>query len=102
MAVGPASAALVTSMKKNDQPAIRRCSFCNKDQNQVLKLIAGPAVFICDECVEVCQDIVSGKYDQPSASDDIAPIAWLQWGRQMTKCRTCGRVWPTERPGTNP
>ncbi len=38
---------------------IPRCSFCNKDQNDVRKLIAGPTVFICDECVEVCNDIIS-------------------------------------------
>ncbi|MFN8061788.1 MAG: ATP-dependent Clp protease ATP-binding subunit ClpX [Vicinamibacterales bacterium] len=36
-----------------------RCSFCNKDQNDVRKLIAGPTVFICDECVEVCNDIIA-------------------------------------------
>jgi len=82
-------------VKLTNQPAILRCSFCNKDQNEVLKLIAGPTVFICDECVEVCQEIVSGKHDQPSASDEIIPIAWLHWGRQMTKCRTCGRIWPS-------
>jgi hypothetical protein len=35
------------------------CSFCNKDQNDVKKLIAGPAVFICDECVEVCNEIIA-------------------------------------------
>src|SRR6476661_1360710 len=35
-----------------------RCSFCNKSQNDVRKLIAGPTVFICDECVAVCQDII--------------------------------------------
>jgi ATP-dependent protease Clp ATPase subunit len=38
---------------------ILRCSFCNKSQNEVQKLISGPAVFICDECVEVCNDIVA-------------------------------------------
>ncbi len=36
-----------------------RCSFCNKDQNDVRKLIAGPTVFICDECVDVCNDIIA-------------------------------------------
>src|SRR5258706_6036777 len=36
-----------------------RCSFCNKDQNDVGKLIAEPTVFICDECVEVCNDIIA-------------------------------------------
>jgi len=35
-----------------------RCSFCNKSQNDVRKLIAGPTVFICDECVSVCNDIL--------------------------------------------
>jgi ATP-dependent Clp protease ATP-binding subunit ClpX len=45
--------------KKNGEPEILRCSFCNKDQNDVRKLIAGPTVFICDECVEVCNDIIA-------------------------------------------
>jgi hypothetical protein len=40
------------------------CSFCKKSQEQIRKLIAGPNVFICDECVDVCVDIVS----DPSAS----------------------------------
>ena len=46
-------------VKKSGEPEILRCSFCNKDQNDVRKLIAGPTVFICDECVEVCNDIVA-------------------------------------------
>ncbi len=45
--------------KKAGEPEILRCSFCNKDQNDVRKLIAGPTVFICDECVEVCNDIIA-------------------------------------------
>ena len=35
------------------------CSFCGKSQQEVRKLIAGPTVFICDECVELCLDIIS-------------------------------------------
>ena len=34
------------------------CSFCGKSQHEVRKLIAGPTVFICDECVELCKDII--------------------------------------------
>ena len=34
------------------------CSFCGKSQHEVRKLIAGPTVFICDECVELCLDII--------------------------------------------
>ncbi len=46
-------------MKKNGDAEVLRCSFCNKDQNDVRKLIAGPTVFICDECVDVCNDIIA-------------------------------------------
>jgi ATP-dependent Clp protease ATP-binding subunit ClpX len=45
--------------KKTTDGEILRCSFCNKDQNDVRKLIAGPTVFICDECVDVCNDIIA-------------------------------------------
>ena len=46
-------------VKKDNDGEVLRCSFCNKDQNDVRRLIAGPTVFICDECVEVCNDIVT-------------------------------------------
>ena len=42
------------------------CSFCGKDQHEVKKLIAGPTVFICDECVWLCVDIL--KADHPPIS----------------------------------
>lgn len=42
-----------------------RCSFCNKSQDQVKKMIAGPAgVYICDECIEICSDILEEEFDQ--------------------------------------
>ncbi len=52
--------------KKTGENEVLRCSFCNKDQNDVRKLIAGPTVFICDECVEVCNDIIAddNKFDR--------------------------------------
>jgi hypothetical protein len=37
------------------------CSFCGKSQHEVRKLIAGPTVFVCDECVELCMDIISAE-----------------------------------------
>jgi len=43
--------------KKNDKDSLF-CSFCGKSQKEVKKLIAGPTVFICDECVELCMDII--------------------------------------------
>ena len=52
-----------------------RCSFCNKTQEQVRKLIAGPSgVYICDECVEICADIIEEEYEEEEEildSDDI-------------------------------
>ena len=48
-------------MKRNNSDETLRCSFCNKSQNEVRKLIAGPTVFICDECVRVCNDIIDDE-----------------------------------------
>jgi ATP-dependent Clp protease ATP-binding subunit ClpX len=53
---------------KKDGEDILRCSFCNKSQNDVKKLIAGPTVFICDECVDVCNEIISDDITQESAT----------------------------------
>ncbi len=44
--------------KKSDDDKLLYCSFCGKSQQDVKKLIAGPSVFICDECVELCNDII--------------------------------------------
>jgi len=44
-----------------------RCSFCGKPQAQVGQMISGPGVFICDQCVELCMDIVEGVQSQPEA-----------------------------------
>jgi ATP-dependent Clp protease ATP-binding subunit ClpX len=49
----------MTMKKGTGENETLRCSFCNKDQNDVRKLIAGPTVFICDECVDVCNDIIA-------------------------------------------
>ena len=53
---------------------IVRCSFCNKPQSQVRKMIAGPnGVYICDQCVDVCTEIIEDElgYEEESMYDDI-------------------------------
>jgi len=40
------------------------CSFCNKGQDEVRKLVAGPMVYICDECIELCNDIIAEEYEK--------------------------------------
>jgi len=54
-------------VKKGGEDVLR-CSFCNKSQNDVKKLIAGPTVFICDECVDVCNEIISDDLTAEAAS----------------------------------
>ena len=51
-------------MKKRDDDANLSCSFCGKSQREVKKLIAGPTVYICDECIELCNDIIAEEYGQ--------------------------------------
>jgi len=48
----------MTNSSSNDSKNTLYCSFCGKSQHEVRKLIAGPTVFICDECVELCMDII--------------------------------------------
>lgn len=50
------------------------CSFCGKSQNEVKKLIAGPSVFVCDECVELCNDIIQEEtHDKPEVTEVKLP-----------------------------
>jgi ATP-dependent Clp protease ATP-binding subunit ClpX len=51
--------------KKGDgKPTDLLCSFCGKSQDEVKKLIAGPSVYICDECIELCNDIIAEEYER--------------------------------------
>jgi len=52
------------SEEKNKDSGILRCSFCGKTQDEVRKLIAGPTVYICNECVDLCTDIIEEEWEQ--------------------------------------
>ncbi len=52
--------------KFGDPGELVKCSFCNKSQKQVKKLIAGPGVYICDECIDLCNDIISEEFSEQS------------------------------------
>ncbi|MEE8109188.1 MAG: ATP-dependent Clp protease ATP-binding subunit ClpX [Gammaproteobacteria bacterium] len=56
-----------------DEGKLLYCSFCGKSQHEVRKLIAGPSVFVCDECVELCNDIIREELDERAdqARDDL-------------------------------
>ena len=58
----------------SDSGKLLFCSFCGKNQNEVRRLIAGPSVYICDECVDLCNDIISEEAqtnDSESSSDKL-------------------------------
>ena len=67
--------------KDNDGDKILYCSFCGKSQNEVKKLIAGPSVYVCDECVDLCNDIIKEEL----ASDDLGVEGTIKWSLPKPK-----------------
>ena len=61
-------------MPKKDETQIK-CSFCGKGQDEVNRLIAGPGVYICDECIEVCFEILDGDYNDFEAKEDVCDVS---------------------------
>lgn len=62
---------------KEDEESGFFCSFCAKSQHEVAKLIAGPAVFICDECVGLCTGIIAGTWSPGKDGKDFGkPEDW--------------------------
>ena len=60
--------------KKGSKPKenkILYCSFCGKGQNEVQKLIAGPSVYICEECVDLCNNIIEEELNINEANEDL-------------------------------
>ena len=56
---------------RSEDRKLLRCSFCNKTQDQVRKLITGPNAYICDECVRICAEIVDEELEETGAEDSI-------------------------------
>ena len=83
--------------KGSSSEKVLYCSFCGKSQHEVKKLIAGPSVFICDECIELCNDIVrdevpaeiidpkAAKSDLPIPSDIKASLDQYVIGQEPAK-----------------
>ena len=65
-----------------------RCSFCGKPQDDVKKLIAAPGVFICDECVSLCNEILTEEMDETwtwaSTAKPPEPLPWPYRTRSIT------------------
>ena len=56
---------------KSKENKILYCSFCGKGQNEVQKLIAGPSVYICEECVDLCNNIIEEELNINEANEDL-------------------------------
>jgi ATP-dependent Clp protease ATP-binding subunit ClpX len=72
-------------MAKQDDSRLR-CSFCGKSQDQVKKLIAGPEVYICDECVELCNDILDEEFmegDAPEKQTSLPEISEIPKPKEL-------------------
>ena len=62
------------------------CSFCGKDQNEVAKLVAGPTIYICNECVDLCNDIIAEEVEHESDAAKNSAAGKKQTNRE----RLCG------------
>ncbi|MBW2616186.1 MAG: ATP-dependent Clp protease ATP-binding subunit ClpX, partial [Deltaproteobacteria bacterium] len=60
--------------KNNDSNDDLLCSFCGKSQDEVKKLIAGPSVYICDECIQLCNEIIGEEYGQEGEEDSAGQL----------------------------
>jgi hypothetical protein len=67
---------LELSKERRPPGGLLYCSFCGKNQHEVRKLIAGPSVFVCDECIALCNDILA-KENSPNPTGDTPPPADL-------------------------
>ena len=63
-------------MANKDSSQALKCSFCGKSQKQVIKLIAGPGVYICDECIELCVEIIEEEKVEKleTSSEEYLPL----------------------------
>ena len=59
-------------MAKFEDKKQLKCSFCGKNQDQVKRLIAGPGVYICDECIDLCSDIIQDEFEDNVELDTTA------------------------------
>ena len=61
-------------MSRYDEKKQLKCSFCGKTQEQVKRLVAGPGVYICDECIELCSEIIEEEFEDIKADTELNDI----------------------------
>ncbi len=83
--------------KRISSPHPIRCSFCGRGQEEVARLVSGPSVYICSECVRLCNDILEGEPDQglPMPRESLPKPADIRAAQQ----ETFERKWKTQPSG---
>jgi hypothetical protein len=77
---------------------VLRCSFCNKPKEDVARLIAGPNVFICEECVEICNDIIADdRRVSKQAGGHTAEREEVKRWPNSIECALCRKAVPVEQ-----
>jgi ATP-dependent protease Clp ATPase subunit len=65
-----------------ERKVIASCSFCRKPNTEIAKLVAGPGVYICNECVDLCVQIIAGQ-PKPASAPRQAPWEWAETADQV-------------------
>jgi len=68
-----------------------RCSFCRKNNSEVLKLVAGPRVYICDECVAIASRIMNDSHDD-SPPAKVEPMVWRKLAARVRQLFDGGKA----------
>ena len=90
-------------LEATEKPVILYCSFCGKSQHEVTKLIAGPTAFICNECVDLCNDIIADDAKKAAAEEQAALVRKLvqeELTVREAKPRRWFQFWRTPEPTT--
>jgi hypothetical protein len=74
-----------------------RCSFCGKSQYQVQKVVAGPGVHICNECVDLCNDIMDEASEDSSSESASASHRYAEWKVLTPNDPTAVELWTLQR-----
>ena len=61
-------------MSRYDDKKQLKCSFCGKTQEQVKRLVAGPGVYICDECIELCSEIIEEEFEDARTETELNDV----------------------------
>ncbi len=86
---------------KNDDKKTLRCSFCHKTQDQVRKLIAGPNVYICDECIDLCSEIIEEEFQDLVEEVELTNLPKPLEIKTIKVSATCTTVAQQLQPGAD-